>query len=110
MKEKSRRTVSIAEVKEILASLDPEKSDQIQKRTVDYAQKSSDANVTKVKRAVSEIVEKQYLSEEEALEVININPKSLPEMRVFTSGWKKLIPAETLEKILLLVKEAYKQD
>lgn len=110
MKEKSRKAISIAEVKQILNGLDPEKSDQIQKRTVDYAEKSSTAELTKVKHAVAEIVEKQYLSEEEALEVININPKSLPEMRVFTSGWKKLIPTETLENILALVKEAYKQD
>ncbi|MEE9283109.1 MAG: RNA polymerase Rpb4 [Nitrososphaerales archaeon] len=110
MKEKSRRTISISEVKQILTSLDPEKADQIQKRTVDYAEKSSTAKLTKVKHAVAEMVEKQYLSEEEALEVININPKSLPEMRVFTSGWKKLISTETLEKILGLVKEAYKQE
>ncbi len=110
MKEKSRKSISIAEVKEILSKLDPDKSDQIQKRAVDFAQKFSDSEVARVQHADTELVEKQYLTEEEALEVVNINPKSVQEMRVFTSGWKKLIPTETLDSILALVKEAHKQE
>ncbi|MFN3655373.1 MAG: RNA polymerase Rpb4, partial [Candidatus Nitrosotenuis sp.] len=41
---------------------------------------------------------------EEAVEIINIMPSSLAELRAFTFGWKKLILAETLEKILQILK------
>ena len=108
MSKKKSRVVGIAEVRELLHALDEEKIDQIQKRTLDYTLKMPRADPDKVKSAVSKIVETAQLSEEEAYEVLNIHPKSVPEMRVFTSGWKKLIPSETLEKILDYVDEAYK--
>ena len=44
------------------------------------------------------------LTEEEAIEIVNIKPTSLAELRSFTFGWKKLILAETLEKILNIIK------
>ena len=43
------------------------------------------------------------LPEEEAVEVINISPKTVEELRTFTSGWRKLLPTETLEKILKIL-------
>ena len=42
---------------------------------------------------------------EEAVEIVNILPKSLPELRSFTFGWKKLILSETLKKILKIIDE-----
>ena len=44
------------------------------------------------------------LTEEEAVEVINIMPKSTEELRTFTSGWRKLLPSETLDKILKILR------
>ena len=44
---------------------------------------------------------------EEAHQILNVNPSSLPELRVFTSGWKKLIPTEVMEQILSLIEKAY---
>jgi DNA-directed RNA polymerase subunit F len=52
-----------------------------------------------------ELVKECGLTEEEAVEIINIHPTSLPELRSFTFGWKKLILAEILEKILKIIKE-----
>ena len=46
------------------------------------------------------------LSTEEAVEVINIMPKSIEELRTFTAGWRKLLPTETLEKMLKILKTA----
>ena len=43
------------------------------------------------------------LSEEEAVELVNIMPKSVEELRTFTSGWRKLLSTETLEKILKIL-------
>ena len=45
------------------------------------------------------------LTEEEAVEIINIMPESIAEIRTFTFGWKKLILAETLSKMLRIIKE-----
>ncbi len=45
------------------------------------------------------------LTQDEAVEIVNIRPTSLAELRSFTFGWKKLILAETLEKILKIIKE-----
>ena len=44
-------------------------------------------------------------TEEEEVELINISPTSLAELRSFTFGWKKLILAENLGKILNIIKE-----
>jgi DNA-directed RNA polymerase subunit F len=45
------------------------------------------------------------LTEDEAVEIVNIRPTSMAELRSFTFGWKKLILAETLEKILKIIQE-----
>ena len=42
---------------------------------------------------------------DEAVEIVNIRPTSMAELRSFTFGWKKLILAETLEKILKIIQE-----
>ena len=52
----------------------------------------------------SEKTKECELTEEEAVEIVNIRPTSLAELRSFTFGWKKLILAETLEKMLNIIK------
>ena len=52
-----------------------------------------------------ELIKQCNLTEEEAVEIVNILPRSLPELRSFTFGWKKLILSETLEKILKIIDE-----
>ena len=52
-----------------------------------------------------ELIKQCGLTEEEAVEIVNILPRSLPELRSFTFGWKKLILSETLEKILKIIDE-----
>jgi DNA-directed RNA polymerase subunit F len=51
-----------------------------------------------------QLVDECDLTEEEAVEVVNIMPTSLEELRAFTFGWKKLILSETLEKMLNILK------
>jgi DNA-directed RNA polymerase subunit F len=52
-----------------------------------------------------ELVKECDITEEEAVEIVNILPTTLAELRSFTFGWKKLILAETLEKMLKIIKE-----
>ncbi len=102
---KNRTTVSLAEVKELLGDTDPESMDQIQRWTYDYVSKFAKIDSKKAKKMKQELIKECGLTEEEAVEIINIHPTSLPELRSFTFGWKKLILAEILEKILKIIKE-----
>lgn len=97
---KKARIISISEAKEILSKIDPEKTDQIQKRTMDYLLKFSKVEPDKARKVRKTLTEECGLTIEEATELINIMPKSQEELRVFTAGWRKLIPAATVEKIL----------
>jgi len=102
---KRKQAVSISEVKEILEKEDPEKMDQIQHWTYDYVTKFSKIDAKDAKKLKQELVKECNITDEEAVEIINIRPTTLAELRSFTFGWKKLILADTLEKMLKLIKE-----
>jgi DNA-directed RNA polymerase subunit F len=100
----SKKVLTIPEANQILQKLNVEKADQIQKRTLDYTTKFSKATSDAAKKMKKELMEDCGLTEEEAVEVVNILPKSMEELRTFTSGWRKLLPTETLEKILKILR------
>jgi DNA-directed RNA polymerase subunit F len=102
---KHKQAVSIPEVKEILEKEDPENMDQIQRWTYDYVTKFAKMDAKDAKKMKQELVKECNITEEEAVEIVNIRPSTLAELRSFTFGWKKLILAETLEKMLKLIKE-----
>jgi len=100
-----KRMISLPEVREILSKQDIESMDQIQRWTHDYVSKFSKIEPKVAKKMKQDLISECGLTEEEAVEIINIQPKSLPELRSFTFGWKKLILSETLEKILKIIDE-----
>jgi len=105
MSEKTtKKLLTIPEAHQILQRIDIEKADQIQKRTLDYTSKFAKATPESAKKLRKELETECGLSEEEAVEVVNVMPKSIEELRTFTSGWRKLLPTETLEKILKILK------
>lgn len=101
----SKQAVSISEVKEILEKQDLEKMDQIQRWTYDYVKKFTKLDAKSAKKMKQELVKDCGITEEEAVEIVNIRPTTLAELRSFTFGWKKLILAETLEKMLKIITE-----
>ena len=104
MSEKTeKKLLTIPEANQILQKIDVEKADQIQKRTLDYTTKFAKAQADAAKKLRKELETDCGLSEEEAVELVNIMPKSLEELRTFTSGWRKLLSTETLEKILKIL-------
>lgn len=104
MSEKTaKKVLSIPEANQILQKLNMEKADQIQKRTLDYTSKFSKVTPETAKKLRKELMDEAGLTEEEAVEVINIAPKTVEELRAFTSGWRKLLPTEILEKILKIL-------
>jgi len=102
---KKKQPISLSEVKEILGKEDPETMDQIQRWTYDYTSKFVKQEPKDAKKMRQQLVKECELTEEEAVEIVNIRPSTLAELRSFTFGWKKLILAETLEKMLKIIKE-----
>jgi len=100
----AKKLLTIPEAHQVLQKIDVEKADQIQKRTLDYTAKFAKATPENAKKLRRELEAECGLSEEEAVEVVNVIPKSIEELRTFTSGWRKLLPTETLEKILKILK------
>ena len=104
MSEKAeKKLLTIPEANQILQKIDVEKADQIQKRTLDYTTKFSKSEADEAKKLRKQLETEAGLSEEEAVELVNISPKSVEELRTFTSGWRKLLSTETLEKILKIL-------
>jgi len=98
-----KRMISLPEVKEILSEGNPESLDQNQRWKIDYVSKFAKIEPKVAKKMKQDLIGQCGLTEEEAVEIINILPRSLPELRSFTFGWKKLILSETLEKILKII-------
>ncbi len=73
---------------------------------MDYVSKFSKTSSEKAVELKEKLVNECGLTEEEAIELVNILPKSKEEIRVFTAGWKKLLPTEMLDKILEILGEA----
>jgi DNA-directed RNA polymerase subunit F len=99
-----KRMLTLSEAHQILEKIDVEKADQIQKRTLDYTSKFAKTTPEVAKKLKKQLEVDCGLSEGEATEVVNILPKSIEELRSFTAGWRKLLPTETLEKILKILK------
>jgi DNA-directed RNA polymerase subunit F len=91
-------------VKEILDSVKLDDMDQIQRWTADYVKKFSKVESQRAQTMIRQLIEQCDLTEEEAVEIVNIMPTSLEELRAFTFGWKKLILTDTLGKILNILK------
>ena len=107
MKKTNTVIISIAQVKDILSKLDLEEADQIQKRTFDYVKNFPECDYKVIDKAAKELASSDYVTLEQAYEILNVNPRTIPELRVFTSAWKKLIPTEELDRILSITQDAY---
>jgi DNA-directed RNA polymerase subunit F len=93
-----KEVISLPQVKEILGSVKPDDMDQIQRWTYDYV-KFAKSDSLAAQKMIKQLIEKCELKEEEAVEIVNVLPTSLEELRAFSFGWKKLVLTETLEKM-----------
>jgi DNA-directed RNA polymerase subunit F len=100
-----RQAISLPEAKQILGKVDLEDMDQIQRWTFDYVSKFTSIDSDSAQNMKKLLMEGCELTEDEAVEIVNIRPTSMAELRSFTFGWKKLILAETLERILRIIRE-----
>ena len=91
-----REIITLSEVKKILENISLDEMDQIQRWTYDYSKKFSKTDYDDAKVMVDGLIAEGDLTVEEAVELVNVMPKSLEELRAFTFGWKKLIGTEKL--------------
>jgi DNA-directed RNA polymerase subunit F len=107
-----REIVTLSEVKKILETIPMDEMDQIQRWTFDYSKKFSKVDYEPAKEMVDRLVAEGDLTNEESVELVNVMPRSIEELRAFTFGWKKLIVTEKLEKIksILLSKNENNMD
>ena len=59
---------------------------------------------------VEKLVSEGDLTNEESVELVNVMPRSIEELRAFTFGWKKLIVTEKLEKIKSILLSKSKEE
>ena len=95
-----KEILTLSGAKEILEQVKTDDMDQIQRWTYDYVVKFAKTGSEVAREMVKRLIEECELKEEEAVEVVNVSPSSLEELRAFTFGWKKLILTETLQKML----------
>jgi len=95
-----KEIITLPHVKEILDSVKPDDMDQIQRWTADYVKKFAKVESQRAQMMTHHLIEQCDLTEEEAVEIVNIMPTSIEELRAFTFGWKKLILTETLGKMI----------
>jgi DNA-directed RNA polymerase subunit F len=100
-----KEIITLPEVKEILQKVKLDEMDQIQRWTFDFVTRFSKIDAKTSRKMVEEQMKECELKEEEAVELVNILPASLEELRSFTFGWKKLILTNTLEKMLEILKQ-----
>jgi DNA-directed RNA polymerase subunit F len=100
-----KEIITLPEVKEILQKVKLDEMDQIQRWTFDFVTRFSKIDAKTSRKMVEEQMRECELKEEEAVELVNILPASLEELRSFTFGWKKLILTNTLEKMLEILKQ-----
>jgi DNA-directed RNA polymerase subunit F len=100
-----KEIITLPEVKQILERVKPDEMDQIQRWTLDFVTRFSKLDAKTSRDMVEELIKECELKEEEAIELVNILPKSLEELRSFTFGWKKLILTNILEKMLKILKQ-----
>ena len=99
-----KKTISLSEAQKLLEKVKEDDLDQIQKRTLDYLKLFSKTEIEYSEKIKQQLIKECDLNDDEAIELINISPKTLEELRTFTSGWKKLVSTEILEKILSILK------
>ena len=101
--------ITIPEVKAVLESLGEKNLDQFQRRSLDYATKMSHLDSESSRKLIEELKAEGTLEEKEAIQIVNIMPRSIEELRTFLGGGRKIIETSKLERILNLLDKYRKE-
>ena len=95
----SEKYLTLPEVKAILEKYQKDNS-TMQTNTLEYARKLSKINAEKVQDILNELMAVVELREETLVQLINIFPESIEEIKSITMYEDKLLKKDVLEKIL----------
>jgi DNA-directed RNA polymerase subunit F len=104
-REISENRLTLPQVKKILESVGDENLDQLQRRTLDYANKFSKVEPGKAEELLQILVKEYDIDEAEAIQIINCMPETVDELRVFLAGGRKIIETAKLKSIVELLNE-----
>ena len=104
-REVSENRLTLPQVKKVLDAIGDENLDQLQRRTLDYANKFSKVDPEKAEELLQILVKEYELDEVEAIQIINTMPETVDELRVFLAGGRKIIETTKLNKIVALLNE-----
>jgi DNA-directed RNA polymerase subunit F len=94
------RNLSYGEVKEILGKQGEESLSQFQRRTLEYVRKFSKKDAKECRRIYGELMKLGDITDDEAIEIINIAPRSREELRTIFYHRKSILMGDFLDKIL----------
>ena len=109
----SRTPRSLPEVEKIMGEHENELS-TLQLRVLNYVRKYSKLSADKAEKLIQELMEKFELTREEAVQIVDICPTHIEELRAILSGYKRLVSfllfsEEKLQAIVDLIKK-YRQE
>jgi len=102
-KVKSARKITIHEAKDLLSQIKSESMDQIQQKTAGYISEFSTIDGKRGRDLVNRIVTECSLEEDLAIQLVNIMPKTMEEVRALLVGWKKLLTSDVVAKIVSIL-------
>ena len=110
----SRTPLSLPEVERILSSSGMEFT-TLQQRVLNYVSKYSKLSADRAEKLINELIEKFELTREEAVQIVDICPTHVEELRAILSGYKRLAPIllfseEKLQAIVELVKRYLQEE
>lgn len=77
--------------------------DQIQQKTAGYISEFSTIDGKRSRDLVNRIVTECSLEEDLAIQLVNIMPKTMEEVRALLVGWKKLLTSDVVAKIVSIL-------
>ncbi|GIS74231.1 MAG: hypothetical protein CM1200mP11_4460 [Nitrosopumilaceae archaeon] len=87
-----KQAISLSEVKEILGKVDVEEMDQIQRWTYDYVSKFVTIDSKNAKDMKKKLIKDCELTEDEAVEIVNIRPKKYGRITFIYFRLEKINP------------------
>lgn len=103
------KCITVAEVKELLEQLGGEvELNTIQAITLEYARRFAKVEGSKARELVERLVEEKEMPEEVAVQIVNIMPESIEELRTILAPLAKTISTKDLEDVLKML-ENYRE-
>jgi len=105
----SRTPISLPEVEKLMKQ-NEDSLTTLQQRVLNYARKYSKIPPEEAEKLIQELMEKFELTREEAVQIVDICPTHVEELRAVLSGYKRLVSfllfsEEKLQAIVDLVKK-----